>query len=297
MSKLIKTSIALFATAFIVFSFIHAKNTAPFVSASFLGMEKDSIPTTKTKKTSTISFNDDKQRVEMNLENDQIVSLRIDGKEIPKEKYKEYKSLTDKIRKDIPVPPSPSNAPEAPAPPSPSNAPEAPAPPSWGSSSRKQRVIIEDKDGKRSVLTQDDNAEITIEGDDVFVNGKKIDKGNKTIRIENDDNTPNSSYSYSWSSSDSDSNESAESQFDTNDFTETLGETLESDGLIKNSDKYTFELSKGTLKINGTKQPIVIYQKYAKLYEDITGDAINGKTKVAINSKKGDVNVSISTTK
>ncbi|MEY4905756.1 MAG: hypothetical protein RLZZ292_3571 [Bacteroidota bacterium] len=382
MSKLIKTSIAIFATAFIVFSFIHAKNTMPFVSAS-LGMTNDTIPNAKNKKTSTISFNDDKQRVEMQLENDQITSLRIDGKEIPKEKYKEYQSLTDKIRRDVPVPP---------VPPVPPVAPEAPAPPSWGST--KQRVIIEEKDGSRSVLTQDgDNAEIKIEGDNVFINGKKIEKGNKTIRIENDGNTSSNSFSYSWSSDDND-NESAEDRLEgirdqindlseemndpdngftnksiekemrelkhqfegnknlsetqlkaaekslreaareleraqrnmegneernersnkcikkrssfsistndgtnTNDLSEKLGEKLQRDGLIKNSDKYKFELSKGTLKINGDKQPTVIYQKYAKLYEDITGDEINSKTKVAINSSKGDVSVSISNSK
>ena len=63
---------------------------------------------------------------------------------------------------------------------------------------------------------------------------------------------------------------------------------LRSDGFIQGNEPYKLELKgKGSLRINGKKQPEAVYQRYRQLYESITGDVMNSKDRFVID-KMGD---------
>lgn len=61
---------------------------------------------------------------------------------------------------------------------------------------------------------------------------------------------------------------------------------LLADGLIKNASNYKFELSgKGWLKIDGKKMPDAVFQKYKRLYEDVSGSILREKSSMQIHKK------------
>lgn len=75
-----------------------------------------------------IKKRDDDGEVEMIVENDEITSFKIDGNEVPKDKYSEHEKLIAEMREEIEVPPLPP-APPAPAlPEHPSHPPMPPLP-------------------------------------------------------------------------------------------------------------------------------------------------------------------------
>jgi beta-lactamase regulating signal transducer with metallopeptidase domain len=81
---------------------------------------------------------DDGKSVELEMENGEIKSLRVNGEEIPADRYDEYKEEVEKLQSsivEVPAPPAPPAAmpsmpPMPPMPPAPSAAPMPPAPPS-----------------------------------------------------------------------------------------------------------------------------------------------------------------------
>lgn len=160
---------------------------------------QDSIPKGK-KNVQKIVREDDKQRVEMELNRGVVTRLNIDGKEIPKEDFEKYADLTREIRDEVrpPEPPFPAMAPfpaAAPFPPgapfpaiaplpgigsfSPAMpmdalepiAPIAPAPPRISAS--------KDKDG--NVLLKIDRAgeplELLVKDGAAWYNGRKLEEG------------------------------------------------------------------------------------------------------------------------
>ena len=65
-----------------------------------------------------------------------------------------------------------------------------------------------------------------------------------------------------------------------------LEKQLLADGLIENTANYKFELTgKGLLKVNGKKQPAAAYEKYRKLWEEVSGKKIQEKTNIQINKR------------
>lgn len=57
---------------------------------------------------------------------------------------------------------------------------------------------------------------------------------------------------------------------------------LKRDGLIRNTDTYSFSLSATSLTVNGKKQPDALQQKYRKLYEDRTGRKVSATGSINI---------------
>ncbi len=69
---------------------------------------------------------------------------------------------------------------------------------------------------------------------------------------------------------------------------EAFEKALLEDGLIKSRANYSFVLTEKYLKVNGKKQPDAIYQKYRKLYEDMSEEKINGEFSWARNVNSND---------
>ncbi|MCK6692814.1 MAG: M48 family metalloprotease, partial [Thermoanaerobaculia bacterium] len=119
---------------------------------------------------------DDDRRVEMEMLDDKITRLNVDGKEIPESEFPQYQSLTDELRRDVaPAPPAP------PFPPGvwvlPPVAPRAPMPPIPGNPSR----ISTDKDeaGNTIIRLERDGkpTEIKVRDGEVWIDGKKMESG------------------------------------------------------------------------------------------------------------------------
>lgn len=153
--------------------------------------------------------------IEIRMENGKVTELKVDGKEIPEEKYEEYEEEIGELKEiaeDMPEPPAPT------APPSSLFAPEAPtapiapilplvkvfptppAPPSppatmWRSKSKSRTIttekneggtttiIIEEESGKEPIeikIEQDENGKITIDGEEI----ENLEEGDKMIIVE-----------------------------------------------------------------------------------------------------------------
>ncbi|MBK9338363.1 MAG: M48 family metalloprotease [Lewinellaceae bacterium] len=149
----------------------------------------DSVPKPK-KERGKIVHDDGNQRVEMEMEDGKMRRLIINGKEIPATEYDQYSTLTKEILRDAtppPAPPAPPGIPgwePAPAPPDAPRgwnmpAPRAPFPPHAPSSS----IITTDVDDQGNTvirLEQNGNPmEIRVKNDEVWVDGKKLEKGEK----------------------------------------------------------------------------------------------------------------------
>jgi bla regulator protein blaR1 len=149
----------------------------------------DTVPTPK-KERGKIVHDDGNQRVEMELEDGKMHRLIINGKEIPAAEYGQYSTLTEEILRDAtppPAPPAPPGIPgwePAPAPPGAPlvpdmSAPRAPFPPRAPSSS----IITTDVDDQGNTLIHlEQNGrpiEIRVKSDEVWVDGKRLEKGEK----------------------------------------------------------------------------------------------------------------------
>lgn len=119
---------------------------------------------------------DDDRRVEMEMLDDKITRLNVDGKEIPESDFPQYQSLTDELRRDVaPAPPAP------PFPPGvwvlPPVAPRAPLPPLPGNPSR----ISTDKDEAGNTIIRLERhgrpTEIKVKDGEVWIDGKKMEEG------------------------------------------------------------------------------------------------------------------------
>ena len=135
----------------------------------------DTVP--KPKERQKIVREDDNQRVEMELENGQIVQLKIDGKEIKSADYSQYQSLTDELRSEA-IPPPPPPAPNAPT-----NLwfERAPAPPSPSFPARSSSRVSTEKDGSGNTIIRVERngkpMEIKVKNGEVWVNDKKVEDG------------------------------------------------------------------------------------------------------------------------
>lgn len=119
---------------------------------------------------------DDERRVEMEMLDDKITRLNLDGKEIPESDFPQYQSLTDELRRDVaPAPPAP------PFPPGvwvlPPAAPRAPMPPMPGHPSR---ISTDKDDAGNTIIRLERNGkptEIKVRDGEVWIDGKKMEEG------------------------------------------------------------------------------------------------------------------------
>lgn len=64
-----------------------------------------------------------------------------------------------------------------------------------------------------------------------------------------------------------------------------LEKEMLADKLVKSGEKYRFQLSQQSFKINGKKQSKALHQKYLKLYQELTGQSLKGETSISIREK------------
>jgi len=133
----------------------------------------DTIPPVVKEEVQIVKEKGDR-RMELTLENGEVVEFKVDGKVIPKEEQGPYQKDIDAMRDDLPEPPQP---PAPPAPPAPGMAPGAPLPP--GPPAAPRRIEKEIKvttqkldDGKVMIRVDEDSdepIEIIVDGEDVEV--------------------------------------------------------------------------------------------------------------------------------
>ena len=142
----------------------------------------DTVPNPK-KTRQRIVREDDNQRVEMELEDGAIKELKIDGKEIKKENYDQYKELVDRIRGEAAPAPAPSSVEDVfeirtfPEPTISTRLRGLPSSPS--------RISTETDDKGNTIILLERGGEpvkIRVENGDVWLGDKKVEKG-KSIEI------------------------------------------------------------------------------------------------------------------
>jgi hypothetical protein len=69
------------------------------------------------------------------------------------------------------------------------------------------------------------------------------------------------------------------------DFTGILGNHLKKDGFLIPDKENEIELSLKSMKINGEKQPSNIHEKYKRIFEDVTGNQLDKKSKIKFKVK------------
>ncbi len=155
----------------------------------------DTIPT-KSKNSSRYSYHfSNGKTVEIESNNGEVNSLKIDGKHIPKNDWDKYQEELASL-KNVPAPPTPPsrNRMSPPAPPAPPSAPRfappvppsAPVPPNklLGNATRTSHITKEvDREGNTVIVIQSEDSKepirIKVDGDDqssITVNGEQLEK-------------------------------------------------------------------------------------------------------------------------
>ena len=127
----------------------------------------DTIPTPPAptmKGEGRFRFSNDNEKVEVEYENDEIVSLKINGETIPENEYADYEEHVEELMESVPAPPVPPVRPriggDFVAPPAP------PVPPHLGFSPSENKTITEfENKNKKIVITQDEDGNTVIISD------------------------------------------------------------------------------------------------------------------------------------
>ena len=148
----------------------------------------------------------DEEEIELRKKNGEIIYLKVNGEEIPPERYAEFQDLIDEM--DMPPPPPPPAPPAPPAPrfrEVPPVPPAAPAPPTPPAPETRTRRIITQKSGNGTTFiieSEDGNDPVEIHVKDgkkgkITINGtelKGLKKGEKTIIVEEIAGDPNTMF-------------------------------------------------------------------------------------------------------
>ncbi|MBI5916978.1 MAG: M48 family metalloprotease [Bacteroidetes bacterium] len=172
----------------------------------FFRVQTDTVP--NGNRETHITRKTDNEDIEIKMKNDEIISLKINGEEIPPERYGEYSELTQELMEDIPEPPTPPTPPMPPMPEMAPMAPMAPMPPMPPSPGSKTRKIITQKDGNgTSFIIEDEDGSEPVEikvkngkKGTIIVNGQEITgmkKGDKTVILQEVESAPGAFY---WNS-------------------------------------------------------------------------------------------------
>lgn len=138
--------------------------------------ETDSLP--KPKRYQKISTETDKQKIEAEYQRNALTRLNIDGREIPASEFGQYQSLLDDLTQDMPAPPAP---PAFPAPPAPAAFPGMPASPGFPDAfAPPARISVDPSEDGATIMRLNRDGkptEIRIENGSVWIDGKKVEKG------------------------------------------------------------------------------------------------------------------------
>jgi len=143
----------------------------------------DTVPPAPKETRKVVHENGD-QVVEIELKDEQIARLVIDGKEIPPADYDKYRSVTENILRDATPPPPLPPAPPVP-PIAPEDAPETPEAPGspWAPLAPfSSRISTEVDDEGNTIIRLERGGkpmEIRVEDGAVWVDGRKLEKGEK----------------------------------------------------------------------------------------------------------------------
>ncbi len=179
-------------------------------------IRKDTVPDPiKKNKKQRIFRKDDNGEIEVELLENKITELKIDGKLIPEEDYPSYENQVADLLENLPppppappIPPSPTAMPNLPAPPAPPTGidagaipapPAPPAPPAAPRMNKNIKVITSAKDDNgHTVIMIDGDAqpmEISINGEEtIFIDGQALKTGDSIIIIEHGEDAYVQSY-------------------------------------------------------------------------------------------------------
>ncbi len=167
-------------------------------------MSNDTVPERRRKEVYRVIKEENGEKMEFTMENGEIVELKVNGENIPKEEFENYEDLVDEMIMDVPAPPAP---PDAPTPPSPMAAPHPPSPPASPTpptapkayfyevkTQNKQTVTkgTNDKGQTIIVITTEEGKEpmeivIEKEGKMIFIDGNELEDGDTAIIIDEHD--------------------------------------------------------------------------------------------------------------
>ena len=167
---------------------------------------RDTLPTKKNRQ-QYVKTTDD-QKVEMTVENGEIVKLKIDGENIPESKIEDYSDLTEELLDEMqngpslfapPSPPAPPAPPAAPSPRAPSVFPTPPSPPAppmapkqFRFRNKKTKTITtnQNEEGDMVIIIEADEAlepiEIIIDDESqvIRIDGSELEAGDTAFIIE-----------------------------------------------------------------------------------------------------------------
>jgi beta-lactamase regulating signal transducer with metallopeptidase domain len=206
MEKLSATGLLLLVVA--VSAFTDKPNNTPSYKEDTSALELPTITimqdtTPKRKGEISIQKNNNNKSIELKMKDGEITHLRIDGADIPKEKFGDYEADVEDLIETLPptpptpptppptppsfgnmpmppMPPAPPSMPNFPTPPVPPSPPTPPSPPQFrmkkGKDSQGNTILKFDKgDGKES--------EMVIKDGKLYMDGKEVEDG-KDIAID-----------------------------------------------------------------------------------------------------------------
>ena len=259
-----------------------------FVSIAFSQQMKES-------RKMRIVENENGKKIEMELENDQVSSLKIDDKVVPKDKFADYKAMTDRIQKNLL---EQNGFPEK-------------MPKEMVKNETMEQSIKTKKEGENMTLTISGENEpikfvITKDGK-IQYNGETLNDGSeiklksvrKMIMMDGDEKGENMGKNEKIiikkegndkgfqketkkiivTKDDKDADKMASEIGASDD--EWLDDELLKDKLITNKDNLDFEINGSSLLLDGKKQTTAAFEKYKLLFEK-KGVKFNEKTKVLI---------------
>lgn len=164
-------------------------------------MSNDTVPERRRKEVYRVIKEENGEKMEFTMENGEIVELKVNGENIPKEEFENYEDMVDEMILDVPAPPAP------PAPPSPVAAPHPPSPPAtpnpptapkayfYEVKSQNIQTVTKGKNDKGQtiiVITTEEGKEpmeivIEKEGKMIFIDGNELEDGDTAIIIDEHD--------------------------------------------------------------------------------------------------------------
>ena len=162
-----------------------------------ISVPKDTVPDPlKTNRKQRIVRNDEDGEIEVELLENKITRLKIDGQLIPEQDYPAYEDQVADLIENLPPPPPMPPAPSMPPSPNAIGVPPAPpAPPMPPAAPRYRKnikVITSEKDenGQTIIMIEGDEQpmEISINGDEtILIDGQALESGDSIIIIEKGD--------------------------------------------------------------------------------------------------------------
>ncbi|MEM9849314.1 MAG: hypothetical protein AAF847_15625, partial [Bacteroidota bacterium] len=233
----------------------------------------DTLPNAPEGRT-TISYDNSKKKIETEVVDGVIQSLKINGKTIPKSEFKEYEGMVQELINDLPEPPTPPNPPsphtDFVAPPTPPAPPSPPAPIGrYEITEQGEDSILQQQYGRIEAAheaIEKQHRLIEKEHQAVEQMHRKVAEAHEEIALAHQQIEL--------------AHQAIEQR--KSDFLNELGAQLMEDGIIKNTKRYQFELDNKQLKVDGKIQSAAAFEKYKALIEAHKGKKFSRKDRVKI---------------